>query len=846
MPTDAYVNDDAYENIDPDFLDRDEAADVPSVPGRARRRVAALTGVMLVAPDEVADFLVAQRPSRARDGSLRPEFFPGKRFLLMHDGAVAKASFNTSGWFRSTVYGVGDIDSLHAAFERVRTGRDADGDASYVLMGDIAPGADPRSAPRSKAAAVKDGRHKPRGLVDAARHWIVLDVDRVPNVIGVDPRDGAEARLAAISFLRSFLPPELRAARCSWQLSASCCVRGIDGCPLPAGQAPATLGAHLRYWFDDALDEAARKSLLSRLKVYVRSSLLAQAIFTDAGAGVDPATAIYNQAIFLRASFEAGLVDPLPERSGLIAEGRDHVWLDLLDEQLPELQTAAPKTRKPQTEKTASEQQAKADRREHDGLLRGARRVRLPAPATAEATTPEADPVPGVRLNRRPRSRAPQDRVLHASRIGKLADIVAITDDRRGRYPAWSNGVPVGMRRRTMLVVAGLLSHLVPVGELPRAIEDYGLHLTSRGWLDEEWIARRQDEHIIRKAELAAAAERAGVDGSGLREDPWLERIMALFGPTHDEMVRLSLRSLRTDAARKEVARRARGVRTAAERREQEAVSSEAATQPWIALNCSERTYRRRKKFAAADAFAWAVDPATASLSLLGLRDVIDFVRLARNPDDRPALARLAEGPLAGCGLGQFPAYLSAEDALACRGSETKDDRLMAIARFLSTLAQVGRMGESAHAIVGWLLTGIPAYLAWAHTHRAAEDAVVSTTELLERAEAEPNIRTFLATIDTTPATANCERVAVGSSRVRIPGDGRVGVVVGQTPAEPYPGRDIAGCSRATWARRNKLVWVTRDVAVEVVVALTVPEQAQYVVRVQDMTAEEIAAEIPF
>ena len=801
MGPDASVND-AYTH-DLDFLDRDESLEALAedrASPRPRRRVAPLSGLTLCHPDTVTDWLVTQRPPRNRDGFLKAEYHPGKRFVLEADGSVSKPAYNVSGWFRSSVYMLDGIDSLHEAFERVRTSANTDGDAAYVIAGHLADGADARSAPRSKSARRVGTRYKPKGLQDAHRFWLVLDIDKIPNALNLDPRNGDEARLATVRFLRSLLPPELRAARCSWQISSSCCVRGADGRPLPAGQPPETLGAHLRFWMDDALDEAGRKDLLARIRAWTAGEMAERGIVGE-GAGVDLATAIYNQAVFVTASFEGGLADPLPVRSGLIDDGLDEVRLDWLYAQLPEPPAPAIRVRKPVS---AEETRTRAERRKHDSLLRGAHRQRKADVTPRMAALAEADPVPGVRLSRRPRSKGPQDRVLHASRVGKLSDIVALTDDRRTRDPAWANGLPEGMRRKAMLLVAGLLSHLVPVRELVRAIDEYGAYLTTQGWYDEEWAGRKQDQHIVRKAELAEAAERSGVDGSALRDDPWLERVMALFQPTHDEQVRLKLRSLRSNAARKEMARRARGTRTVAERRAHEAVASEAATRPWEAQGVSERTYRRRKKEAAEQAAAAVVDLRTATLSAQGLQDVLDLLKLAVHPDDRPALHRLAEGPLAGLGIADVSPNVEVSDFLRKRAGCAKGGKLVDAANVLTMLEHVYRAGSGTVDTLTWLLTEDPGYLAWAHTAHAGQAAVISVAELLQRAQGECDAWQFLADFSMPDAATETVRLR-GSSGGLIPGYGEAVGVGGQTLAPArYPGPEAAGCSKATWFRRTK------------------------------------------
>ncbi len=789
--TDASVND--SDELTADDYDTDSYVEPTPAPRRqVGRKLPALTGHTLGDVDRVEfDFLLAQHPPRARGGIRVPERFPGKRFAVDADGRKAKVPYNLSGWFRSWFYAVHDIDSLHEAFERVRTCVDSDGEPGYVVCGDLDGNASPAAAPRSKHATVTAaGQRKPRGLVDARRWWLVLDVDKVSNPGGLDPRKDAASRQAIIDFLRSLLPDELRYAAVSWQMSSSTCVFGPEGLPLPADQPPARLGAHLRFWLDTGLDEGERRLLLQRLSHYVRLQLEARGLEPLSGAGVDPATATFNQAIFVCASFETGLQDPLPVRSGL-SSGTPEVLVGVLDEQLPQLPAVVKAARKLATKE---EKQAAADRRAHDRLLRDATRERAPAPRPRPAT-PAADPVPGVRLRQRARSEGPQHRVLHQSRIGKLADIVTLTDDRRTRLPEWRYGIPEGMRRRTMLVVSGLLSHLVPVWELPRAIATYGNHLTSPEWMATEWDATKQAAGILRKAAAAESEEQFGRDGSGLREDPWLERVMALMQPTHDEMVGLRLRALRTDAARKEVKRRDAGKLTEEERRELRATSSEAARKPWEADGVSEATWRRRKRAARQQAIVTATEPATARLTERGLQDVLAYLRVMRQAEGyADALHQLAAGPLSAISatLEEFgpdlflPRLQTRAQAYHSAGMR---DAALIVAGLHDAWAEDGDIP----GVLRWILTSMPGYLAWSHEHDAGEK-VYAVSEVLALAEQHPTYAVFMKAVLAVRETPVTVEASVYQGMDPSVGGG------GQTQA--WPGAQAAGCSRATWFRR--------------------------------------------
>jgi hypothetical protein len=162
------------------------------------------------ATDTVTAQMLAS-PMKKVDG-----LYPGKRFELPESGIVDKPKFNSGKFFKTRAYGVDDITSLHAAFERIRTGADVRGEPSYVVTGKLGRWASPEYACRSKRAEQDGDVFRPAGLVDCDHQWLVLDLDKIKNLLGIDPRDGLSACEAAVGFLISLLPPELQSAQYSW------------------------------------------------------------------------------------------------------------------------------------------------------------------------------------------------------------------------------------------------------------------------------------------------------------------------------------------------------------------------------------------------------------------------------------------------------------------------------------------------------------------------------------------------------------------------------------------------------------------------------------------------------
>jgi hypothetical protein len=358
-----------------------------------------------------------------------------------------------------------------------------------------------------------------------------------------------------------------------------------------------------------------------------------------------------------------------------------------------------------------------------------------------------------------------------------------------------------------MLIVAGLLSHLVQPHNLRRAIETYALRLTTREWYEAEWLARDQEDNIVQKAHLAFAADACGADGGVFREDPWIERIMPLMSPTREEMVRLKLRALRTDAARKEISRRAAGKPTRAEWLAQRTATAEATQRPWLTLGISESTYRRRKKSAKAVSLARATDFETATLSAARLRDFCDFLTLAYVGNDREPARRLAKGPLAGFGLAGIPddgrVIL---DHLNEMGNYRTNPRMAELARKIRVLGEAIRAGETTRAFLEYILSDKGfGLLSWAHGQGETGSAY-SVKALLDLADVFPIPYEFRNAYEAGKIVVPVAEPEDNERQSGVPLV--VGVGAGSrsnmsVAATCYPGREVAGCSRSTWYRRK-------------------------------------------
>jgi hypothetical protein len=567
------------------------------------------------------------------------KFYPGKRFGLSDTGAVEALSFNHARNFKTRVYQIGDLLSLHEAFERVRTGVDVAGDPSYVVMGTLGRHASPVFAGRTKSAEQPDDargtKFRPAGLEDCEHQWVVLDMDKIPNIHRINPRRGLHEMESVIAFLVSLLPPELQSSAHSWQISSSCCVRGADGFPLTPDTAPSHLGAHVRFWLDDYLDEKGRRTLIQRIRDYAWAQMTMRGIEIGRSIPGDPATGIYNQAIFTRASFEGGLVDPLPVRSGLSLSGRPTARLSVLDGELPVLAEKPPQlARKPRREPTDEELHEKAanqSRREHSSILNAAHRQKAGRVMTVP-TAPATEIANAV--YRAPSSVGKKAIILHVSRWNKLSDIILLVRHRMAHDPAYADGLPIGTRRLTMKCLAALLSHFVPASRLEDTVHAYAVEFCGGEWTRAEWDRPRRIAEYLRSSVLAEASEAEGLDGTSIRETPYLVRLDDLLKVAREEQVNLKLRALRTDAVRKKLERKARGGQFREELNAKISETSAEANKPWESIGISRRTYYNRQ----------ATIKKTAEAAQVATPDIETSPPVAPAPVSRPSLGRLFPG----------------------------------------------------------------------------------------------------------------------------------------------------------------------------------------------------------
>ena len=679
----------------------------------------------LCAEDAVADEVTILRLPVSRKIPA-PERFPGKRYVLTDTEAVAKLSYSRAQWFSAETLLIGDLESLHAAFERARTS------AGYVVAGSPAPGSDPRSLRRTKApiAAVRDEAGKmvrrgaPAGLVDCAHHWVVLDLDGVPSG-EIDPRRDPDI---ALNRIRSLLPLPVREAAVSWQWSASTCLRDAAD-RLLGDRIPERVGVHLRFWLDERQGEAGRRELLGGIAAYVAEQC--------SGAVVDPAVATFNQAIFCASSYESGLADPFPGdlRSGILP-GMPVVSLSDLCRELPE-PIRAPK----KAATTSAERREKSARQSHDTLLCAARGQREMSARVVKLGFVRRDPL--ARAYEKGKQ-ARIDRRKEIFRERALADILTLVEARRRIIREWSEGVPDGMRTRTTQAVAALLSWLVPVDRLEAEIREYALKIVAVDWYDRVFAPNRRAAFIIEAARAAKAAADAGREPDG-RVDRCKKSLLNLLNPSVDEQLRLAaIRTKRIADAQRYAANprpRSREQYWSAVRK-----GSISQARPWESLGMSRASWYRRNRGTNAPS-TQAAAPRTG-LSVYGLRLLSSILSVGALGSLDPEIAKVA---LDGLALGEAAENVggitSLADALQMRMSnatpEARRNKATTLNRLMVSLEAASRAAEPVEFIVEELLKS-EALAIRARDIKSRQPVILSVVEILDESAACSHVRQFV------------------------------------------------------------------------------------------------------
>ncbi|SDB20268.1 hypothetical protein [Belnapia rosea] len=631
----------------------------------------------------------------------------GKAFQLRLDGSLAApAGYKAGKFFVPEAIPVRDIRELHAVWERlavegggifvrgglsgarVPTGTRVGRESTFKLRCD--------HVTRRTCDGHADGH--PAGLRDVPRRWLLLDMDKVRNILGLDPRKDPEA---VVDFLLGLLPHSVQRCTVSWDWSSSMCIG------TPAGQAPATLSAHLRIWLDSPLAHLETRALLERMCEFTWLRLRELGV-EPAGdrrldGVIDWKPAEPQQPLYVAVPyFGQGIKDPFPGglRRGLREGASEVVRLAELE---AELDTAgAPRI--PAPARVASKAIAGHQK---SSALPAPRRTR---PVSLPPSDASADVVPIAAARRlaeaqRARRAGGPDRHLRAGR-GIFAArapletvrlvrgrVAAGAHDRRWRKWHEAGGVPEGLRDRILFLVGCLVAESMPGAQLTDeavngAILEIGRLIIAGDWLEECWVLGRFWSTLVGRA---VAAGRSEVElWRGEFKDPRYrvgkERLLRELMVQPEEVTRYGLVSLASDRDRLAAKRQGEGATSLAETqaanlakaREAERLMSEGSSQcaAAAAVGLHEKQLRRILRAGTAEHAGSAEEARSPSVrgSVRTVRRLVEEEERGKGREDQdsparsPGAAPAAAAPDAGAKLAETYAALTA--AASARGAD--------------------------------------------------------------------------------------------------------------------------------------------------------------------------------
>ncbi len=533
------------------------------------------------------------------------DFTANKTITIAEDGTVDVKPFQSGRWFHPLALPVFNLPSLHDAFVRTCEGLDGVG---FIVGGNVAPEAGScitRAKKFSPARRRPNGSVSapaPRGLVDGDRHWLVCDLDKIANVLCIDPRRDPDA---AIAFLRSLFPAVMQEAGFSWQWSSSTCIKGTDGSPLAEDAYPQTLGAHFRFWLSRPLTETERKSLLNRIRLHVAAALERMGVAVEIGARVvDPQVGVFNQPVYTCRPTFAGMADPFAadRRYGLIG-GTGTVDVQMLLGELPASVTMSGRS--------LTDEQRAARKLARTAAVNSVR-AKGPQKWQREPLEIEVTPVQNTvsdllheRLNALLAGRRDIATCRNIWRCRFLLELPILVADRRENDDVWraAGGVPEGMRNTVMMLASSALSYLFNPGVLYQLTRDLCAPLVSGGmdYIESEWAGSSEYAVVRRAVDDADGIVPPDYISNGIsysvkdsRYGYWKTTTIDLLAVTEKEMITLGLEALGTETIRHYHRRRDMGLLTMAERAEKAAANRAAIKQHCIDTGISRSTYYDR------------------------------------------------------------------------------------------------------------------------------------------------------------------------------------------------------------------------------------------------------------
>jgi hypothetical protein len=636
----------------------------------------------------------------------------GKAFQFRPDGTLAPpAEYKAGKFFVPETALVRDIRELHAVWERLAL----EGGGIFVrggLSGACVPAGtrvgrngtfELRCDHVTRRTCERHADGHPAGLRDVARHWLLVDMDKVRNVLGLDPRANPGA---VLDFLLGLLPSAIQRCVVSWNWSSSMCVG------TPQGQAPAALSAHLRIWLDTPLAQLEVRALLDRLREFAWLRLREL--------GVEPAgdprldriidwkPAEPQQPLYVAAPhFGEGIKDPFPGdlRRGLRQGASEVVRLAELKAELDGTGVA----RVPAPAHAVGRRPI-ATRRKSPAAPVPRSSGPLPPPPS-EGTATVVPIAAARRLAEACRARRAEGADRHLSRGRRIfaartplemvrlvrGRVAAGANDRRWREWHKAGGVPEGLRDSVLFLLGCLVAESMPASELTNeavngAILEIGRLIIAREWLEECWIAGRFWESLVGRAVAAGRGETEL--WRGVLKDPRYRvgkaRLLRELAVRREEVARYGLASLASDRDRLAGKRQGEGATPLAETqaansvkaREAERLMSEGSSQraAAAAVGLHERQLRRILRAGSAERVASLVEARSPSVRS-GVRTVRRFVEEGGREEGReegredqdslarsPVIASAAAAPTSWAALEETYAALAA--AASARGAD--------------------------------------------------------------------------------------------------------------------------------------------------------------------------------
>ncbi|MCE7886671.1 MAG: hypothetical protein DYH13_04110 [Alphaproteobacteria bacterium PRO2] len=217
-----------------------------------------------------------------------PERFATKTFTCLENGTIDKTQYDKEIIFHFKEYPVSNIHDVCNVLTEIEK------DPKQFVI---------RARPlKESGSAVHRRMHGDLAAFESKpRHWTMLDLDKIPRPVSLDPAHNPEE---AVKWIVKLLPECFQDVTCVYQFSSSQNIPAKIGDP-----PPATLSLHLWFWCDRKMDEEEWKRYLEA--------------WPDCP--VDPKIFMAVQPHYTAAPIIKGFDDPLPKRLGLLEGKTDSV-----------------------------------------------------------------------------------------------------------------------------------------------------------------------------------------------------------------------------------------------------------------------------------------------------------------------------------------------------------------------------------------------------------------------------------------------------------------------------------------------------------------------------------------